>query len=209
MSEIRIDFLGHACFKVSFENRSVVFDPYENGSVPGLKLPEPLGAGRVYCSHEHGDHNARHLIHETDPLHDPFEVSFLMVPHDDANGALRGMNRITIVKLGACRIIHMGDIGRLPTEEEYEQLCDADVMMIPAGGHYTIDAKQAAEIIARAKPKLAILMHFRKGQTGYDVIADIADVRKAFDSLREYEESSICFDEADVPKGVITLTPAQ
>ena len=209
MSEIRIDFLGHACFKVSYENRSVLFDPYENGSVPGLKLPEPLGADRVYCSHEHGDHNARHLIHETDPLSDPFEVSFLTGPHDDAGGALRGMNRITIVKPGACKIIHMGDIGRLPTDEEYEQLADADVMMIPAGGHYTIDAKQASEIISRAKPKLAILMHFRKGKTGYDVIASIDDVRKSFASLKECEESSVCFDETDVPEGIITLTPAR
>ena len=209
MSEIRIDFLGHACFKVSCENRSVIFDPYENGSVPGLKLPDHLCADRVYCSHEHADHNARHLIHETDPSHDPFEVSFLTVPHDEADGTLRGMNRITLVKVGACRIIHMGDIGRLPTEEEYEQLSDADVMMIPVGGHYTIDAKQAAEIIARARPRLAILMHFRKGKTGYDVIADIADVRKAFAPLKECEESSVCFDETDVPEGIITLTPAR
>lgn len=209
MSRVSIEFFGHACFRVSYENRSVIFDPYENDCVPGLKLPESLSADRVYCSHSHADHNARHLIDEKNPYQDPFAVSFLTVPHDDANGALRGLNTVSIIDAGACRVIHMGDIGRLPDEAEYRKLEGCGVMLIPAGGHYTIDGQQAAEIIERARPKLAILMHFRKENTGYDVIADIGDVKKHFPQLKECAETSICFDEDEIPEGIITLTPAQ
>ena len=65
------------------------------------------------------------------------------------------------------------------------------------------------KIISKAKPKLSILMHFRKGNRGYGVIADINDVKKAFPSLKELDETSVCFDENEVPEEIITLEPVQ
>lgn len=208
MSQIRIDYYGHSCFRVSYEGKSAVFDPYKVGSVPGIDLPEGIEADRVYCSHEHGDHNAKELIQETGNS-DPFEVSFLTVPHDDAGGSLRGMNRITMIKAGQCTVCHMGDIGRMPTEDEYAALKQSDIVMIPVGGHYTIDAVQAKKIIDEIKPALTILMHFRKGKIGYDVIADLDTVLQSFKETEVLPQGSICFDEADIPHKVITLEPIQ
>lgn len=209
MAEIRIDSYGHSCFKVTYGKDSALFDPYENNNVPGLKLPADLEASRIYCSHEHGDHNAKHLIRETDPEGDPFHAEFLIVPHDEAGGALRGMNRITILQAGSCKVIHMGDIGRLPLEEEYALMKGADVLMIPVGGHFTIDALQARTIVKEIAPKLTILMHYRKGERGYGVIADIDTVKQTFSNVKESEDTSVCFDEADVPAMIMTLEPAQ
>ena len=209
MAEVRIESFGHSCFRITYNGKSAVLDPYENDSVPGLKLPENIEADCVYCSHGHGDHNAAHLIRTAEPESDGFAMTFITVPHDDAGGALRGMNRITFLHAGNCRIVHMGDIGRLPTQEEYQKLSGVEVMLIPVGGHYTIDAAQAAEIISKAKPKLSILMHFRKGNRGYGVIADINDVKKEFPSLKEFDETSVSFDENEVPEEIITLEPVQ
>lgn len=209
MEKIKIEYYGHSCFKVTYGTDSALFDPYETDSVPGINLPSGIEADLVYCSHEHGDHNAKHLIHEKKPGSDPFRAEFITVPHDDADGALRGMNRITILHAGKTRIVHMGDVGRIPTEKEYAKLKGADILMIPVGGHYTIDASQAAEIVSVIKPKLCILMHFRKEARGYGVIADISDVRKSFSPLEELNESVIEFAENEIPERIITLEPIQ
>ena len=55
------EWFGHACFKLSGSGGSVVFDPYADGSVPGLILP-PLTASAVICSHGHSDHSAADAV---------------------------------------------------------------------------------------------------------------------------------------------------
>lgn len=208
MSDITITYYGHSCFKIAYENDSAVLDPYDADSVPGIQLPSGLAAHSVFCSHEHADHNAAHLVNKEDG-EDKIKVHSITVPHDDCGGKLRGMNEIHILQCGSCTIVHFGDIGRMLTEEETAELKDADVVMIPVGGHYTIDASQAKDILSAITPKLAVLMHYRKGERGYDVIADIADVKQNIPGVRELEETAVVFAENDVPSGIITLEPEQ
>lgn len=208
MSEIRITYYGHSCFKVNAQDYSVVFDPYQNESVPGLKLPDGIKADAVFCSHGHADHNAENLIHLTGRKI-PFEVSRLSVPHDDANGSKRGMTDITFLQLGNVVLAHLGDIGREPTEEEYQKLSRADILMIPVGGYFTIDAVMAEKIMKKVTARLNILMHYRKGDRGYDVLADIRDISQQIPELKELSDTSISFDEDHVPEETITLEPVQ
>lgn len=207
MSKITITYYGHACFQISYEGHSVLFDPYEDQSVPGLTLPKDISVDAVYCSHEHADHNASELISVNG--NDPFPVSFLSVPHDHDNGTKRGMSNITWIRCGKIRIAHLGDIGRLPTNEEYEMLNQADILLIPAGGYFTIDAEEAKEIVEHCDHKLTVLMHYRDGKTGYDVLEDIAAIAKVFTSLERICEPSITFDENEIPAKTITLLPKQ
>ena len=55
-----IKYTGHACFKVRDieTGYSIVFDPYEPDSIPGLRKVVD-SASEVICSHEHFDHNSR------------------------------------------------------------------------------------------------------------------------------------------------------
>lgn len=208
MAEITISYYGHSCFKVTYDNHSIIFDPYEDGSVPGLKLPDHIDADAVSCSHQHADHNAQHLIHLTGRGF-PFDIEKMTVPHDDANGNKRGMTDITFVKTGNVILAHLGDIGREPTEEEYDQLSKADILMIPAGGYFTIDADQAQSIIHRVYARLNILMHYRKENRGYDVLADITEIKTKIPELKELADTSISFDEDAIPQETITLEPMQ
>ena len=205
MKEIRITGYGHACFGIQCGGKSILFDPYKTGSVPGLDLPDGRTADRVYCSHEHGDHNARELVRETSPGCDPFPIRFLTVPHDDADGAKRGMNRISIADVNGTVVVHMGDIGRLPTEQEYEELKQADVLMIPVGGYYTIDAVQAKEIIDTVDAGLTILMHYRCGDMGYDVLQELSDIQKIIPEAECTEKSAVVYEPGR--KRIIALTP--
>ena len=192
MEKIRIEYYGHSCFKVTYGCDSALFDPYETDSVPGINLPAGIEADLVYCSHEHGDHNAKHLIAEKEPGSDPFKAEFITVPHDEAGGTLRGMNRITVLHAGQARIVHMGDIGRIPTDEEYAKLKGADIVMIPVGGHYTIDASQAAAILSvpaiefgtMCDKLLLIQSQFSEGLNGYFILVpDVDSYDKILKSL--------------------------
>lgn len=200
---------GHACYKIECSGASVILDPYENGSVPGLQLPASLEADRVLCSHQHYDHNARGLIRETGKKPDAFSPAFITVPHDDAGGSKRRMSDISVLHAGKLTIIHFGDIGRLPEEDEYQKMEGADIVLIPAGGYYTIDAEQAKEICGRIKPKAVILMHFRKGDIGYPVLADFDAVKAVFPDVKVIPEGRMAFEEDSVPEGVFAFDPVQ
>lgn len=205
---IQITSYGHACFKVEDGEDSILFDPYAVDSVPGLTLPTNIKVSVVSCSHEHADHNAKDQVEETKPNENIFQLEKITVPHDDADGTLRGFSNITIVHVEGKKIVHFGDIGRLPTIEEYEKLNHPDIIMIPCGGHYTIDAMEAKTIVDKLQPDVTILMHYHKGNRGYDVLVDIEDIKKVFPNVKELSESSFLYDKKE--NGiVITLEPKQ
>ena len=63
---MKITWIGHSCFKVEEAGYRIVFDPYDDGYVPGLG-PVRETAEEVLCSHEHGDHNARKRVRFPEP----------------------------------------------------------------------------------------------------------------------------------------------
>ena len=197
---------GHSCFSVrSDDGWTAVFDPYEDGSVPGLKLP-PLSADAVYTSHDHADHNAKHLVSVKEVHSSPYKLRTMLTDHDEEGGRLRGKNRITLLLSREERIAHFGDLGRDLTREEAEALYGMDAIMIPCGGYYTIDAAQAKRIIDLIQPKLAILMHYRTASSGYDVLADEAEVKRQIPEARFLKE---CEAVIGRETGVIALSAGQ
>ncbi len=81
--------------------------------------------------------------------------------------------------------------------------------MIPVGGYYTIDASQASEIIAKVHAPLNILMHYRRGNQGYDVLEDLEQIKKEIPSLKILSETDMVFDEDAVPQEIVALEPLQ
>lgn len=209
MSKATITYYGHSCFKVEALGSSIVFDPYEDGSVPGIRLPRNIEADAVSCSHGHGDHNAAHLVKTSDKKL-AFKVSKLTVPHDHHNGAHRGLSDITFITLPDLVIAHLGDLGRIPTNEEAAEIAKADVVLLPCAGYFTIDSKEAAEVIKGLKhPSLKILMHFREGSRGYDVQETIDEVAKDIKGIKHLSKSVITVDSDNIPDEIITLEPEQ
>lgn len=209
MSKVKIIYYGHSCFKVEALSGSIIFDPYADGSVPGLRLPRGLEADVVSCSHQHDDHNAAKLVRTTGdrPM---FTVQKLTVPHDHHDGEHRGLSDITLVNFNGLTVCHLGDLGRLPTAEEYAFFSHADVVLLPCAGYYTISSAEAREIIAHLKhPSLKILMHFREGGRGYDVQETIDEVAADVPFIHRLAETSIEVDAQNVPDEIITLEPAQ
>ncbi len=170
-----LTWYGHACFKLELsEGGSVIFDPYERGSVPGTELPDRLSADLVLCSHGHGDHNAADRVQLTGRQPD-FAVSFLDTFHDPEGGRLRGTNRITVVEYGSFRAAHLGDLGCALTEAQMKTLTGLDLLLLPVGGHFTIGPEEAAELIAELQPRIAVPMHYRTDTMGYPIIAHVKE----------------------------------
>ena len=78
---MKITWLGHACFRLDTACGSVVIDPFQDGSVPGLQNIRET-ADLVLCSHGHGDHNARECITLTGNT-PTFRVIRVPCYHDD------------------------------------------------------------------------------------------------------------------------------
>ena len=171
---MKITWIGHSCFRVETKDWSLVLDPYADGSVPGYR-PVRERANQVLCSHEHGDHNARSCVTVVPPAEGavPLQVTDLPSYHDDVKGAKRGPNTIRLISDGVHRIAHLGDLGCEPEPEQMEALTGLDLLMIPVGGFFTIDAAQAAKLVRRLAPKRVIPMHYRSAKGGYDVIGTV------------------------------------
>ena len=184
---MKIEYLGHACFRI---NDCLVIDPYKDGSVPGL-LPLRVSAVKVICTHEHADHSGRECV-ELVPGECDLNISEEASFHDDAKGALRGPNTIfVIVDSSGEKLVHLGDLGHFPNEEQLAAISDADYLLIPVGGYYTIDAKMAVKICEASHPKCIIPMHYRTSNSGYPELAEVSEF------VRLCEEAGIR-DKVDV-----------
>ncbi len=171
---MRIEWLGHACFRLSSARSRVVLDPYEDGRVPGLGLLR-TDAEVVLCSHDHGDHNAVGCVHITGCACD-FEIETLDSFHDEQEGALRGTNKIHILSDGELRVAHLGDLGHWPSEAVCEKLRGLDALLLPVGGYYTIDAATAHRLAEALQPRVVVPMHYRLPlKFGYKEIGTLRD----------------------------------
>lgn len=206
---MKITWIGHSCFKIEEQGYSVVFDPYADGSVPGLS-PVREEANLVLCSHGHGDHNAAENVQIKESDAQPFKVTRIETWHDDKQGQLRGSNTVFVLEKDACKIVHFGDIGCQLTEEQAKMLSGADLVMIPVGGFYTVDAREAAQIVQAIHPRLIIPMHYRKGGIGYDVIGEVERFTELFENVKIVDGPQITMEEmqGEKPESVIVLTPA-
>lgn len=184
-----LTYYGHSCFKLESAEGSVVFDPYLTGYVPGFTLA-PLSADLVISSHEHYDHYAAESVKLSGRQHG-FTVEEIETFHDEKGGTLRGKNIISVLGAEDLRIAHLGDLGHELNAGQLEKLGRPDVLMIPIGGFYTIDAAAAKNIVDACSPRLVVPMHYREGKRGLQNIADAESFLKLFPEtdVRRLDES--------------------
>lgn len=192
-----ITWYGHSCFKVEGTGGSVVFDPYKPGSVPGLELP-PLSADYCICSHGHDDHCFSDGVKLSGKRPD-LKMTQIKTYHDDKQGSLRGDNLLTLVQVDGCRILHTGDIGEMLDDAAAAQLGHVDVLLLPVGGYYTVDAATAKQIKDKLQPFITIPMHYRGPGFGYDVIETVEPFAALCSDVTYFDTNRL--DPASVPNG--------
>lgn len=200
---MQIKWLGHSCFLVTAEGYSAVFDPYADGSVPGLE-PLRVTADAVFCSHDHHDHNAKSLVTLTGRDF-PLRVEEYVCYHDDKHGLLRGRNTVRILTGEGLRAAHLGDLGHMPGKALLAALRGVDALLLPVGGYYTIDAHQAKAVADAVGARVVIPMHYRLGGMGYDVIGTLDAFTDLCGDVRHYDGDTFELG-ADTPAQTAVLT---
>ena len=200
---MKIRYLGHSCFRLTDRaGTSIVCDPY--GDV-GFTLPYVL-ADAVTTSHAHYDHNNVGAVSGAPVVFDregQFEIGGVAVQafkswHDGEKGAKRGKNLIFKFRMDGVEICHLGDLGEKCTDSLVESLFPVDILLIPVGGNYTIDAAEAKEYVDRIKPSIVIPMHYKIEELNIDIakLDEFTDLFKG--EIVMTHESEIELSRADL-----------
>lgn len=161
-----ISWYGQACFKIQSGDLVLAIDPYSKDI--GLTPPR-FKTDILLVTHQHPDHNNVASIPEgAFVVEGPGEyevkgVTVTGIPtfHDDAGGKERGMNTAFAIDMEGIRLLHLGDYGETkPRPETIEAFGEIDILFVPVGGVYTIDAAEAAEVVNTIEPKIVIPMHY-------------------------------------------------
>lgn len=186
---MRLTWYGHSCFLLETDSGSVVLDPYAPGSVPGLTLP-PLEADAVICSHDHRDHGYAQGV-RLSGREPGFGLLRLETFHDGLGGAKRGGNLITLIDAEGLRLLHLGDLGHELDAGQVAALGRVDVLLVPVGGFYTIDAAQAAATVRALRPRVTVPMHYCGEGFGYGEIAPAEDFLALCDNVRRLDANTL------------------
>ena len=198
---MKLTWYGHSCFMMESRAGRVVFDPYADGSVPGLTLPQ-LTADLVLCSHGHDDHNAEGKVTVSGEQTD-YTVETLCCWHDDVGGKKRGENLIRIVSGGGARVCHLGDVGHMLSKGQIKAIGHVDALLIPVGGFYTIDAAAARELADAIDAQLVIPMHYRGEGFGFDELDTVEPFAALSKNVEYAEGSSIELPDFGAPRTVV------
>lgn len=162
-----ITYLGHSSFRIHGKSVSWVTDPYAS-SIVGLKFPK-VEAQIVTISHDHDDHNKAGIVGDSPYIvsgpgeYEVKGVSIFGIPtyHDNKQGAERGPNTVYVASLDGIILCHLGDLGHKLSGETIGQIGAVDILFVPVGGFYTIDASTASEVVSSLEPKIVIPMHYK------------------------------------------------
>lgn len=165
--------LGHASFRLKGKATTVVTDPFDSSFI-GLKFPKHVTGDIVTVSHQHEDHNAVSQI-EGNPfiVSGPGEYEIKGVgivgisSHHDSEK--KEHNTIYRLEIDDLSIVHLGDLGRMLTVSEVDELDGVDILMIPVGGTYTIGASDAAKLVSEIDPSIVIPMHYLRPGLKFDL----------------------------------------
>ncbi len=190
---MKITYFGHSCFKIEENGFSLVIDPFKD--VPGYQNVKTT-ADMVLCSHEHFDHNAVSGVKFRPSGKDnPFEITMMQTYHDEEKGQKRGNNIVHIITCAKQKIVHLGDLGHLLNQKQLEFVKNCDLLLVPIGGTYTIDKEQAWQTIKDISPRVAVPMHYRNGNFGFENISTIAE----FLTLTNRKTAILIGNEFEIP----------
>jgi len=217
---MKIKWYGHASFLITSEKgMRIITDPYEPGAYDGGIAYKPIedAADVVTVSHDHADHNYVQGVKGNPQVvkgsghHVAEGITFegYGTYHDPSGGKERGENTMFVFTVDGVTICHAGDLGHLLTEKDARALGPIDVLMLPIGGVYTLDPKEATDVTNFLSPKILIPMHYKTPGCGFP-IADVEDFLKGKPSVERANASeiSVTADTLPAPVHIMVLNPA-
>ena len=176
IENVDIHWFGHASFEIIANGKKILIDPYV--------IPKNVDkADILLITHAHYDHcaniekvsNENTIIvapencrekagnHNFYPIkegqsYEFYGIKINAVPAYNINKNFhpRGFGVGYIIDINGFRIYHAGDTDRIPEMKNFK----VDLALLPIGGTYTMDEKEAAKAVEDMKPKYVIPMHY-------------------------------------------------
>jgi L-ascorbate metabolism protein UlaG (beta-lactamase superfamily) len=204
----KLTWLGQSCFVLeTAAGTRIVMDPISKGF--GYELPVGLKADAVTVSHEHPDHNNVALLvnkprvlrgltadrkgwTKIDEKVKDVSIRSIGVYHDGNRGAERGLDTVFVFEVAGMRIAHLGDLGHVLTDDQLSAIGAVDVVLIPVGGTFTLDAYQASRVVDQLHPRLLVIpMHYKTAASTMKELAGVDDFLAGKPNIRREAGNTI------------------
>lgn len=215
---MKIKWLGHATFLVTTDNGTrIITDPYKAGM--GMQYGDiDEKADIVTVSHGHGDHNNVAavrgnpvVINEAGPGETKgMKINGILTYHDDTGGTKRGNNIVFCIDIDGVKVCHLGDLGHPLSDKQAADIGDVDIVMVPVGGNFTIDADVATGVVNRLKAKVIMPMHYQNDRCPGFPVAGVEDFLKGKENIIKPDDSEIEYNQSGLPDTarIVVLKPA-
>ena len=209
---MKVKWLGHASFLITSEDGlRIVTDPYSvGGGINYGKIEE--AADIVTVSHTHGDHNnvaavkGKPEVVKGAGVRQVKGIDFKGIAcyHDEAEGSQRGANVIICFAVDGVRLCHLGDLGHRLGSSAVDEIGEVDILLIPVGGLFTIDARVATKTCEDLNARVVIPMHYKTTKCDYP-IAGIDEFLKGRENVRRLDASEVGFVKDGLPSVTETV----
>ena len=210
---MKIRWLGHSAFLITADDGTrIITDPY--GVYPDLHYAQIEGpADIVVVSHKHGDHfgakvkgNPKVVSGEGKKNERGIEFNGIEVYHDASKGSQRGPSTIFCFTVNGVRLCHLGDLGHPLSGPEIAEIGQVDVLIIPVGGFYTIDAATATKICDQIKHRVIIPMHYKNDKCNFS-ISGVEDFLKGKENVKRLNTSDLELTMGQLPRETEIVVP--
>ena len=174
--KLKIEYIAHASFKLTYDDHTLLLDPYADTTWIGYYFPRDIEADAIFSTHPHYDHDGG-IFRNLEPYwqgqipfyQDPgnyieqsFKIEGIKGKHCDPYGKEFGQkNTIFIFEVADMRIVHWGDNGPL-NDTLLAHLSDIDILLLPIDDTFHIlKEEETKEVIAAIAPKIVVPMHYR------------------------------------------------
>ena len=203
---MKLKWLGHACFLITSDTGlKIITDPYAVGGGVGYSCIKE-SADIVTVSHGHSDHNNDSAVVGKPEVVTSagakevkgIEIKGVATHHDESAGKARGNNVIFCFSVDGVKVCHLGDLGHRLSPQQIGEVGEVDVLLIPVGGFFTIDAVVASQVCDDLKPRVIVPMHYKTSKLDYPVTG-VEDFLKGKKNVRNVDSSEVAFNTGQLP----------
>ena len=212
---MKVKYLAHASFLITGDDGTrIITDPYATGNEFYHGAIDEA-ADIVTVSHDHFDHNNAaairgnpQVVRDTVTVKG-IDIKAIPTAHDEKGGSERGNNNIYCFEVDGVRVCHLGDLGHLLTDDQVADVGKVDVLLIPVGGFFTIDAKAAQRVSEQVGAPVVIPMHYKTDRMTLP-ISGLEEFLKDKDNVTRLGSSEMSLNLAELPASptIMVLQPS-
>ncbi len=206
---MKIKWYGHSAFLLTTSKGvRIITDPYQSGAFGGDlaygKITDE--ADIVLSSHDHDDHNYTKdikghfsFINKAGVYEEKgIRIRAILTYHDGSKGSQRGKNLVFIIEADDLTVAHAGDLGHTLDAAALKEIGAVDILLLPVGGFFTIDASEATRIVEDLKPRITIPMHFKTEKCAFP-ITPVEDFTRGRERVRDAGVAEVEFSKSGLP----------